>query len=211
MKAYCKPLAVLAAILAFALWNGAAMTRHTGRWRDQVQQADALAQAGEWSQAVEVLADSYGMQIMLTRSFNHIGPYQDGRFVVPSFVQRILKLKKAGSASGEIETGDVSIVRDFVDVRDVVRAYDMLLERGTPGEVYNIASGRGVRLSEIIEEIGRQVDVRVTSCVNPEFVRPDDNRVVIGSPEKIERELGWKAKIPLEKTIEDMITCMELQ
>lgn len=59
MKAYCKPLAVLAAILAFALWNGAAMTRHTGRWRDQVQQADALAQAGEWSQAVEVLADSY--------------------------------------------------------------------------------------------------------------------------------------------------------
>lgn len=59
MKAYCKPLAVLAAILAFALWNGAAMTRHTDRWRDQVQQADALAQAGEWSQAVEVLADSY--------------------------------------------------------------------------------------------------------------------------------------------------------
>lgn len=59
MKAYCKPLAVLAAILAFALWNGAAMTRHTDRWRDQVQQADALAQAGEWNQAVEVLADSY--------------------------------------------------------------------------------------------------------------------------------------------------------
>lgn len=159
----------------------------------------------------KVLADSYGMQIMLTRSFNHIGPYQDERFVVPSFVQRILCLKKSGNTSGEIETGDVSIVRDFVDVRDVVRAYDMLLERGTPGEVYNIASGRGVRLSEIIEEIGRQVGVRVTSRVNPEFVRPDDNRVIIGSPEKIGRELDWKAEIPLEKTIADMITCMELQ
>lgn len=158
-----------------------------------------------------MLADSYGMQIMLTRSFNHIGPYQDERFVVPSFVQRILCLKKSGNTSGEIETGDVSIVRDFVDVRDVVRAYDMLLERGTPGEVYNIASGRGVRLSEIIEEIGRQVGVRVTSRVNPEFVRPDDNRVIIGSPEKIGRELDWKAEIPLEKTIADMITCMELQ
>ena len=93
-------------------------------------------------------------------------------------------------------------------MRDVVRAYDMLLERGNPGEVYNIASGRGVRLSEIIEEIGRQVGVRVTSRVNPEFVRPDDNRVIIGSPEKIGRELDWKAEIPLEKTIADMITCM---
>ena len=59
MRAYVKPLSVLAAILAFALWNGAAMTRHTDRWRDQVEQADALAQAGEWSRAVEVLADSY--------------------------------------------------------------------------------------------------------------------------------------------------------
>ena len=59
MRAYVKPLSVLAAILAFALWNGAVMTRHTDRWRDQVEQADALAQAGEWSRAVEVLADSY--------------------------------------------------------------------------------------------------------------------------------------------------------
>ena len=59
MRAYVKPLAVLAAILAFALWNGAAMTRHTDRWRAQLEQADALAQAEEWSRAVEVLADSY--------------------------------------------------------------------------------------------------------------------------------------------------------
>lgn len=157
----------------------------------------------------KVLVDGFGMKIMLTRSFNHIGPYQDERFVVPGFIRRILNLSQSGRKSGEIETGDTTIVRDFLDVRDVVRAYYLLLTKGTPGEVYNICSGKGIALSEVMEIIADIVGVQVTGKINPEFVRPGDNQIVIGSAAKIEAELGWKAEIPLRKTLEEMVHAMQ--
>ena len=135
----------------------------------------------------KVLADSFGMQIMLTRSFNHMGPFQDERFVIPSFVRRILDIAESGAKSGEIETGDTSIVRDFVDVRDVVRAYYRLLLDGKAGEVYNICGEKGVSLAEVVDQIADIVGVSVTTRVNPDFVRPGDNQVVIGSAEKSDR------------------------
>ena len=155
-----------------------------------------------------VLVDGYGMNILLTRSFNHMGPFQDERFVIPSFIRRILAIREAGESEGEIETGDVSIIRDFVDVRDVVRAYYLLLMEGRPGEVYNICGGKGVALADVIREIGDIVGVQVKSCVNPAFVRPGDNQIVIGSDEKIRRDIGWQAEIPLRKTLEDMVAYM---
>lgn len=135
----------------------------------------------------KVLADSFGMQIMLTRSFNHMGPFQDERFVIPSFVRRILDIAESGAKSGEIETGDTSIVRDFVDVRDVVRAYYRLLLDGKAGEVYNICGEKGVSLAEVVDQIADIVGVSVTTRVNPDFVRPGDNHVVIGSAKKSDR------------------------
>ena len=153
----------------------------------------------------KVLADSFGMQIMLTRSFNHMGPFQDERFVIPSFVRRILDIAESGAKSGEIETGDTSIVRDFVDVRDVVRAYYRLLLDGKAGEVYNICGEKGVSLAEVVDQIADIVGVSVTTRVNPDFVRPGDNQVVIGSAEKIRQDIGWTAKIPLRQTLMDMI------
>ena len=153
----------------------------------------------------KVLADSFGMQIMLTRSFNHMGPFQDERFVIPSFVRRILDIAESGAKSGEIETGDTSIVRDFVDVRDVVRAYYRLLLDGTAGEVYNICGEKGVSLAEVVDQIADIVGVSVTTRVNPDFVRPGDNQVVIGSAEKIRQDIGWTAEIPLRQTLMDMI------
>ena len=153
----------------------------------------------------KVLADSFGMQIMLTRSFNHMGPFQDERFVIPSFVRRILDIAESGAKSGEIETGDTSIVRDFVDVRDVVRAYYRLLLDGKAGEVYNICGEKGVSLAEVVDQIADIVGVSVTIRVNPDFVRPGDNQVVIGSAEKIRQDIGWTAEIPLRQTLMDMI------
>lgn len=153
----------------------------------------------------KVLADSFGMQIMLTRSFNHMGPFQDERFVIPSFVRRILDIAESGAKSGEIETGDTSIVRDFVDVRDVVRAYYSLLLDGKAGEVYNICGEKGVSLAEVVDQIADIVGVSVTTRVNPDFVRPGDNQVVIGSAEKIRQDIGWTAEIPLRQTLMDMI------
>ncbi len=157
----------------------------------------------------KVLVEGYGMKILLTRSFNHMGPYQDQRFVVPSFIKRIMEIRDAGRTEGEIETGDVSIVRDFVDVRDVVRAYDLLLQNGTPGEVYNICGGKGMTLRGVIDEIANLLGVEVKTKTDPSLVRPGDNHVIIGSSEKIFRELGWEATIPLEKTLKDMIVSME--
>lgn len=156
-----------------------------------------------------VYVDSFDMDIVLTRSFNHIGPYQDDRFVVPGFAKKILAVRDAGQSEGIIETGDTTIVRDFVDVRDVVRAYYMLLMEGTPGEVYNICSGFGVALSEIIEDLSDIIGVTITGRTNPELVRPSDNRTVIGSYDKINQEIGWEPEIPIQDTLEDIVKDLE--
>lgn len=155
-----------------------------------------------------VFVESYGMDIILTRSFNHIGPWQDSRFVVPSFIEKVIDLKKSGVKSGAIEVGDLSIIRDFVDVRDVVKAYWLLLQKGKSGEVYNICSGSGIRLKEVLELIGKISGVRVEGKCTKKYIRPDENRIVIGSNVKICKELAWKPLIKLEDTLQDMIQYM---
>lgn len=153
----------------------------------------------------KVFVDSYHLDIILTRSFNHIGPWQDERFVVPSFIRRILNIKDEGLSEGTIETGDTTIVRDFVDARDVVNAYYMLLMDGTPGEIYNICSGTGIALADIIDQVADIVGIKVHTKVNPEYVRPNDNRVVIGSHDKLTTELGWQPVISWNRTLRDMV------
>ncbi len=156
-----------------------------------------------------IYADSYGVDIVMTRSFNHIGPWQDIRFVIPGFISRILAIKQKGQSQGTIETGDLSIVRDFVDVRDVVRAYYHLLLHGKSGELYNICSGTGIRLSDIVEKIAGMVGVKIDTVVNPDYVRLNDNRIIVGSHEKISADIGWNPVIPLEVTLKDMIAYYE--
>ncbi|MCM1237691.1 MAG: GDP-mannose 4,6-dehydratase [Ruminococcus flavefaciens] len=154
-----------------------------------------------------VYADSYGIDIIMTRSFNHIGPWQDTRFVIPGFISRMLKIKNAGKSRGMIETGDLSIIRDFVDVRDVVRAYYDLLLYGKSGEMYNVCSGVGNKLSDIVSLIADMLEIEVDTAVNPDFVRLNDNHVIVGSNEKINRDIGWKPMILIDTTIRDMIDC----
>ncbi len=153
----------------------------------------------------KVFAESCGMDIVLTRSFNHIGLWQDERFVVPSFVKRIHEIVLSGKKSGEIETGDVSIIRDFVDVRDVVRAYYELLDKGVSGEVYNVCSGIGTSLQEILDIIAKSFGVKATVKVNPKYIRPNDNHVIIGSYEKLFNETGWRPEYNITDTIKDII------
>ena len=156
-------------------------------------------------QLSKIYVDAWGMQIIMTRSFNHIGPRQDERFVVPSFIKKISAIKNSGKTEGIIETGDISIVRDFIDVRDVADAYYKLLINGTVGEVYNICSGRATKLSEIIQIIAEETGVKVTTSTKPEFIRPNDNREIVGSYYKIQTELGWFPSIALTDTIKDML------
>lgn len=155
-----------------------------------------------------VLVKGYGMQIIQTRSFNHIGQYQDERFVIPSFIRRILDVAKTGAECGVIETGDVSIVRDFLDVKDVVRAYYLLLMEGISGEIYNICSGKGISLETVIHMIAEQVGVEISPKINMNFVRPDDSKKIIGSYEKIYDAFGWRPEIPIHQTLHEMIDQM---
>lgn len=153
----------------------------------------------------KVFTESYGMEIIMTRSFNHIGPWQDSRFVIPGFIEKVLEIKKQGKRCGIIEVGDLNIIRDFVDVRDVVKAYWLLLCEGRKGEVYNICSGKGIRLEDMLKMIGELADVSVEGKRTEKFIRPNENRMIIGSNEKMYKELGWFPNIELKVTLENMI------
>jgi GDP-4-dehydro-6-deoxy-D-mannose reductase len=157
----------------------------------------------------EIYARGYGTDIVLTRSFNHIGPLQSSVFVISSLAKQLTESKKRGEKLGRIVTGDVSIVRDFTDVRDVVHAYDLLLKKGRKGEIYNVCSGVGFSLRAIIDIMARLLDMDVAIDVDQRLIRPADNRVIIGSNEKIKQELGWSNEIALEQSLKDVISYWE--
>jgi GDP-4-dehydro-6-deoxy-D-mannose reductase len=153
----------------------------------------------------KVYVDGYGLDIVMTRSFNNIGPYQKEIFVISSFAKQLAEIKKSGNNSSELVTGDTSIVRDFTDVRDVVVAYDLLLKKGKTGEIYNVCSGEGKSLNDIIGIMAKILNLHIHTRVNEKLVRPNDNKIIIGSNKKIKRETGWDNIIPLEKSLSDVI------
>jgi GDP-4-dehydro-6-deoxy-D-mannose reductase len=156
-----------------------------------------------------VYADGYGMDIILTRSFNHIGPMQKSVFVVPSLARQMVNIGRSRNRQGTIVMGDPTIVRDFSDVRDVANAYYLLLKSGKRGNIYNVCSGIGVSLKDVVDIMARQTGVDVTITSDDRLIRPADNRVIIGSNEKIRRELGWKPEISLERSLGDTLAYWE--
>jgi len=156
-----------------------------------------------------VYINGYGMDVVMTRSFNHIGPMQKSIFFVSSMAKQLIEIKRSGKNRGNVVTGDVSIVRDFTDVRDVVHAYYLLLKGGKKGHVYNVCSGIGLSLRDIIYIMAKQLDIEVDISIDIRFIRPVDNKKIIGSNEKIKRELGWENIIPLEQSVKDVIIYWE--
>jgi len=151
----------------------------------------------------QLYSQQYGLDIVMTRSFNHIGPRQRDVFVVASFVKQLVE--NSGKSSHTLKVGNVEIVRDFLDVRDVVDAYYKILTSGRNGEIYNVCSGKGVRLREIIDLIAAQLSLRVVIEVDPARIRPADNMVIIGDNTKLRESLGWTPVYSLENTLQDMI------
>lgn len=152
----------------------------------------------------KVYVDGYGLDIILTRSFNHIGPGQREVFVVSSFAKQLTAIKING-APAQLVTGDLSIVRDFLDVRDVVRAYHTLFMKGRQGEIYNICSGTGTSLEKIILQMEHLLGIKVEKVVDKSLVRPNDNPIIIGSNAKIRRETNWEIKYDLTKSLADIL------
>lgn len=156
----------------------------------------------------KVYVNGYDLDIVLTRSFNHIGPRQKDIFVISSFVKKIIEIKHK-KAEPKITTGNLDIIRDFLDVRDVVRAYYDILHNGRKGEIYNICSGEGTSLRKIITMISDIVGVDIETITDPNLVRPNDNKIIIGDNTKIKSEINWKPEISLERSLGDIVKYWE--
>ncbi|MEW6516898.1 MAG: GDP-mannose 4,6-dehydratase [candidate division FCPU426 bacterium] len=141
----------------------------------------------------------YGLPVIRVRPFNHIGPRQALGFVATDFASQIVSIEK-GRRVPLMEVGNLDVVRDFSDVRDVVRAYWLLMERGRPGEVYNIGSGRGIRVRDLLDGLLRLTSVRVQVHTLPTKARKEKLRKV-ASIAKLGRHTGWKPRIPLAETL----------
>jgi len=148
---------------------------------------------------------SYGMHIVRSRAFNHEGPRRGDVFVTSNFAKQIAEME-AGLREPVVQVGDLKPTRDFSDVRDVVRGYWLLLERGTPGEVYNLCSGVDWSIERVLSFlIGRSTLSHIEIRQDPARLRPSDVPVLRGSRAKIESALGWRGTIPLEQTLTDLL------
>jgi GDP-4-dehydro-6-deoxy-D-mannose reductase len=147
----------------------------------------------------------YELGIVSTRSFSHTGPGQAPRFAVPSFVEQLTAAKKKGLKKAVLQTGNVDLIRDFSDVRDVVQAYLLLLRKGTCGEFYNVCSGRGVSLRNIIETAAKMSELEAVIEIDPSKIRPSDPKFIVGSAAKLKADTGWQPKYTLEETLRDMM------
>lgn len=145
---------------------------------------------------------SYGLDIVRTRSFNHIGTRQTGDFAVPSFVKQIVAIERGEQK--ELLVGKLSAIRDFTPVQDMVRAYILLMEKGEKGEVYNIGTGIGVKMEEIVDILASLSTVKIKRQEDSSRVRPLDAPALIADNSKI-GALGWKPTIELKSVLEDIL------
>lgn len=143
---------------------------------------------------------SQGMDVVLARSFNHIGWGQSDRFVVSSFARQLVEIGRH-RRSAVIEVGDLDATRDFTDVDDVAAAYLALLERGIAGEVYNVCSGVEYRIGDLLERLIALAGVEVAVERAADRVRPGEQRRMRGDPRKILEATGWRAATPIETSL----------
>ena len=148
-------------------------------------------------------ASSGGPEVVVARSFNHIGPGQDARFVLPSFAKQLVEMR-AGDAEPVLRVGNLDVDRDFLDVRDGVRGYMAIMERGTNGGAYNVCSGTTRSLREVVEKLIAISGAEVRLQIDSERVRPVDIPVLRGDSTRL-RGLQWEPIIPLEQSLRDLI------
>lgn len=153
--------------------------------------------------ALAVVARRDRLPVTVARAFPHTGPGQTSTYVLPALVARLRAAKRAGTHA--VKAGNLDAVRDFLDVRDVVRAYLLLLDHGLPGEVYNVASGVGRRLTDCFEMLAHLMDVAAVAEPDAALVRPGDIPVLIGDATKLRTATGWSPEIAFERTLEDLV------
>lgn len=147
---------------------------------------------------------AYDMDIVMVRAFNHSGPAQSDIFVISDFCRQIAEIEK-GMRPPEIRVGNLSAMRDFTDVRDVVRAYRLLAEKGTRGRVYNIGRGRAVKIQYILDTALSFSDTEISVANDPARMRASDTPLIEPDVSLVHGDTGWKAEITMEQTIRDTL------
>jgi GDP-4-dehydro-6-deoxy-D-mannose reductase len=148
---------------------------------------------------------SYGLQVVITRAFNHTGPRRGDAFAESNFSKQIAQIEK-GLQEPVIKVGNLESARDFSDVRDVVRAYWLALKKGEPGKVYNISSGRAIRLGDLLDRLlaqSRVKNIRIEQ--DPQRLRPSDVPHLPGDSSKFREATGWLPQIALDRTLKDLL------
>jgi len=161
--------------------------------------------------ASKVAADAVAMQAFLghdqqvvrARPFNHLGPGQTDRFVAPALASRVAANELSGDTI--VKVGNLTPQRDFTDVRDVVRAYRMMIDRGVAGAVYNVCSGTSVAVSDIAEQLLSMASIPMELVTDPDLERPVDIPVLCGDPSLLQADTGWTPQIPLATTLRDLL------
>lgn len=153
---------------------------------------------------------THGLPIIRVRPFNHIGPGQGQNFVVPDFASQIVKIE-AERQSNVLRVGNLTVQRDFTDVRDVVQAYHLLMIHGKPGDVYHVASNQAVSIGEILDTMRRLTQADIVVEVDETRFRVNEIPVIRGSYEKLTSATGWRPMIPLEQTLADVLATLRNQ
>jgi GDP-4-dehydro-6-deoxy-D-mannose reductase len=147
-----------------------------------------------------------GLPTLRVRAFNHTGPGQSTSMLIPGLARRIADAERVGGS--KISVGNLDVVRDLSDVRDVVRAYRLLVERGGPGEAYNVCSGRGVSVRDVADKMLSMSDAPLELIVDPQLVRPVDVPRLVGSAGRLHAVTGWTPEIELDRTLEDVLAAI---
>jgi GDP-4-dehydro-6-deoxy-D-mannose reductase len=152
----------------------------------------------------EMVASASPLPVLIARPFNHAGPRQDVHYATSAFARQIVEIE-AGRHEPVLRVGNVESRRDVTDVRDTVLAYRALVAKGTPHRPYNVCSGHAYRIGDLLDTLTGLARVRVRIEVDPDRLRPSDVPVIAGSPDRIADETGWRAQIPIERTLEDLL------
>ena len=146
-----------------------------------------------------------GLHVTIARAFNHVGPRQDPFFAASGFARRIADIE-AGKWEPVIAVGNLEARRDIHDVRDTVRAYQLILDRGADGRAYNVCSGRAIQIGALLDMLLAHARVPITIRVDPARYRASDVPLLLGDPSRLQTELGWRPEIPLDQTLEDLLS-----
>ena len=154
--------------------------------------------------AQEMAADASPLDTLLARPFNHAGPGQLPNYATSAFAQQVAEIE-AGSRDAVLHVGNLDAKRDITDVRDTVRAYQALVDRGRPHRPYNVCSGHAYTMKALLEILLSLARVRVRIEIDPERLRPSDNPVIHGSHARLTADTGWVPRIPIEQTLSDLL------